>query len=381
MKHITNIVVAADSFKGSLSSFEVAEAVARGFGGVLHDCSIRKVCIADGGEGTVEALVRTLGGRYVDLEVKNPLMHPVVARYGIVDGGATAIIEMSAASGLPLLRPEERNPLKASTYGTGQMIADALRRGCRKLLVGIGGSATNDAGVGMLRALGFRFLYAAGEELAGGGEILERIALIDEGGVMPQVCEAEFVVACDVTNPLYGERGAAHVFARQKGADEAMVERLDWGLRNFADVVKRHSGVDIATMEGAGAAGGLGGGFVGLLGARLVRGVDMVLQAIRFDEIIKGCDLVITGEGCLDAQTFMGKAPSGVLRVAQMQGIPVVAIGGTVVECDELKQSGFAAIIPVENDGVSLKEAMRPDVAARNIERTAARIAEILIGT
>ena len=198
---------------------------------------------------------------------------------------------------------------------------------------------------------------------------------------MPQVCEAEFVVACDVTNPLYGERGAAHVFARQKGADEAMVERLDWGLRNFADVVKRHSGVDIATMEGAGAAGGLGGGFVGLLGARLVRGVDMVLQAIRFDEIIKGCDLVITGEGCLDVQTLMGKAPSGVLRVAQMQGIPVVAIGGTVVECDELKQSGFAAIIPVENDGVSLKEAMRPDVAARNIERTAARIAEILIGT
>ena len=188
-------------------------------------------------------------------------------------------------------------------------------------------------------------------------------------------------MACDVTNPLYGERGAAHVFARQKGADEAMVERLDWGLRNFADVVKRHSGVDIATMEGAGAAGGLGGGFVGLLGARLVRGVDMVLQAIRFDEIIKGCDLVMTGEGCLDAQTFMGKAPSGVLRVAQMQGIPVVAIGGTVVECDELKQSGFAAIIPVENDGVSLKEAMRPDVAARNIERTAARIAEILIGT
>ena len=183
-----------------------------------------------------------------------------------------------------------------------------------------------------------------------------------------------------ITNPLYGEQGAAHVFAPQKGADSAMVERLDWGLRNFAEVVKRHNGVDIASLAGAGAAGGLGGGFVAMLNARLESGIDMVLEAIRFDDIIKGCDLVITGEGRIDNQTLMGKAPSGVLRRAQMQGIPVVAIGGAVVECDALKQCGFAAIIPVENGGVSLQEAMRPDVAARNIERTAAAIAQKLIG-
>lgn len=376
MRDLSKIIIAADSFKGSLSSLEVADAVGRGFRRVFPECEIRKVCIADGGEGTVEALVRTLGGEYVDLEVANPLMHPVVARYGIVDGGATAVVEMSAASGLPLLAVEERNPLKTSTYGTGEMIADALRRGCRKVLVGIGGSATCDAGVGMLRALGFRFLGAKGEVLVGGGEILERIALIDDSGVMSQVREAEFVVACDVTNPLYGEPGAAYVFAPQKGADAAMVERLDLGLRNFAEVVKRYNGVDIASLAGAGAAGGLGGGFVGMLNARLERGVDMVLGAIRFDEIIKDCDLVITGEGRLDAQTLMGKAPSGVLRFAQMYDIPVIAIGGAVVECDSLRQSGFADIVAVESGDISLQEAMRPDIATRNLERTAAMIAE-----
>ncbi len=377
MKRIT---IATDSFKGSLSSSQVADAIERGLCCVLPECEVRKVCIADGGEGLVEALVQNLGGELVDVEVCDALMRPIVARYGIVDGGTTAVIEMSAASGLPLLKPEERNPLKTSTYGTGEMIADALRRGCRRFLVGIGGSATNDAGVGMLQALGYRFLDALGTELTGGGEILEMICSIDTSFVMPEIGDAEFVVACDVINPLYGEQGAAHVFAPQKGADSAMVERLDWGLRNFAEVVKRYNGVDIASLAGAGAAGGLGGGFVAMLNARLESGIDMVLEAIRFDDIIKGCDLVITGEGRIDNQTLMGKAPSGVLRRAQMQGIPVVAIGGAVVESDALKQCGFAAIIPVENDGVSLQEAMRPDVAARNIERTAAAIAQKLIG-
>ena len=378
MRDLTKITIAADSCKGSLSSLEVADAVGRGFRRVFPECEIRKVCIADGGEGTVEALVRTLGGEYVDLEVANPLMRPVVARYGIVDGGATAVIEMSAASGLPLLAVEERNPLKTSTYGTGEMIADALRRGCRKVLVGIGGSATCDAGVGMLRALGFRFLGAKGEVLAGGGEILERIALIDDSGVMSQVREAEFVVACDVTNPLYGEQGAAYVFAPQKGADEAMVERLDGGLKNFAEAVKRYNGEDISALPGAGAAGGLGGGFKALLGARLERGVEMVLGAIHFDDIVAGCDLVITGEGRLDAQTVMGKTPSGVLRAAQRHNIPCVAIGGAVAQCDELSESGFAAILPIVSGPMPLEQAMQREVAVANVERTAEQIVKLL---
>lgn len=370
------ITIAMDSFKGSLASSQAADAVERGLLCVFPSCDIRKVCIADGGEGTVEALVQSLRGELVDVEVCDALMRPIVARYGIVDGGTTAVIEMSAACGLPLLKPEEYNPMKTSTYGTGEMIADALRRGCRKFLVGIGGSATNDAGVGMMQALGYRFLDAAGMELTGGGEILEKICSIDTSFVMSEIRDTEFVVACDVTNPLYGEQGAAYVFAPQKGADSSMVERLDLGLRNFAKVVERHNGIDIASLAGAGAAGGLGGGFVALLNARLERGIDMVLDAIRFDDIIKGCDLVITGEGRIDHQTVMGKAPSGVLSRSQAQGIPVVAIGGEVVECAVLKQSGFAAIIPVEAGGVSLQEAMRPDVAMKNIERTAAMIAE-----
>ena len=375
MKKIT---VAVDSFKGSLSSREVAEAVARGVNSVLPQCEIRCVSIADGGEGTVEALVHTLRGEVVEVEVADPLMRRIMAHYGVVDGGTTAVMEMAAASGLPLLSEEERNPLKTTTYGTGEMIADALGRGCRKILMGIGGSATNDAGVGMMQALGFRFFDAAGEELSGGGEILSRIATIDDSGVMPQLREAEITVACDVTNPLYGDEGAAYVYAPQKGADRAMVEQLDRGLRNFAEVVRRHNGEDIASLAGAGAAGGLGGGFKALIGAKLERGVDMVLRAIRFDDIVSGSDLVITGEGRIDRQTVMGKAPSGVLRVAQSHNIPVIAIGGAVEMCEELEQSAFVAILPVVAGPIALERAMQRDVAAANVERTACQIARII---
>lgn len=367
-----------DSFKGSLTSMEVAEAFERGFVQIFPRCEVRKVCVADGGEGTVEALVQMLGGEMVELMVADPLMRQVKVRYGVVDGGECAVMEMSAASGLPLLAPEERNPLITTTFGTGEMVADALARGCRKFLVGIGGSATNDAGVGMLRALGFRFLDAAGSELVGGGEILEQIFSIDDSGVSAAVREAEFRVACDVANPLYGPQGAAYIFAPQKGADVAMVERLDAGLRNFAEAVRRYNGEDIATLRGAGAAGGLGGGMKALLGAQLVRGIDMVLAAMRFEQIIEGSDLVVTGEGCVDAQTLMGKAPYGVLQASKRKGIPCVAIGGRVVMCDQLRDSGFTAICPVSPDSMSLKEAMRRDVAMANVERAALRIAEML---
>jgi glycerate kinase len=372
------VVIAIDSFKGSLSSQEVANAFEQGFRTHFPECEIRKVCIADGGEGTVEALVDTLGGEYIEAEVCDPLHRPIKARYGIIDNGKTAVMEMSAASGLPLLTIEERNPLLTSTYGTGEMISDALQRGCRRILMGIGGSATNDAGTGMLRALGYRFLDKEGQELSGGGEILAHIASIDGSHVSDIVKECEFVVACDVKNPLYGESGAAHIFAPQKGADAEMVEQLDKGLRNFARVVEEYNGEKIADMEGAGAAGGLGGGFKALLGARLERGIDMVLAAMNFDAIIEGSDIVVTGEGRIDYQTVMGKAPSGVLKAATKQGIPTIAIGGGIAWCEELRKSGFSTIVAVTPEGMPLEVAMQKDVARENVRRTAERIAESL---
>lgn len=375
MKRIT---IAVDSFKGSLTSREVADAFEEGLRERIPECEVRKVSIADGGEGTVDALVETLNGELVEARVADPLGRPIVAHYGVIDGGTTAVMEMSAASGLPLIAPEERNPLLTSTYGTGEMIAHALDRGCRKFLVGIGGSATNDGGTGMLRALGFRFLDSEGAELVGGGEILERIATIDSSAVRKELSECEFIVACDVTNPLYGPEGAAYVFAPQKGADAAMVERLDQGLRAYARAIVRFNGVQVDSIAGAGAAGGLGGGFKALLGARLEPGIDMVLNTMQFDRIIAGSDLVITGEGRIDRQTTMGKAPSGVLRAAQAQDIPVVAIGGAVLPCKELNESGFAAVLPIVAGPVALEVAMQREVATENVRRTAAQIAGLL---
>ena len=369
------IVIATDSFKVSLSSSEVAEAFAEGWHEIRPDCNIRTVQGADGGEGTMEALVETLRGDYVEVEVHDPLHRIIEARYGIVNG-TTAVIEMAAASGLPLLTDEERNPMKTSTYGTGEMIVDALERGCRNILLGIGGSATNDCGVGMFRALGYRFLDAKGNELAGGGEILARIATIDDSNRAQALDECRFVVACDVTNPLYGKQGAAYIFAPQKGADAMMVEALERGLRNFAEVVKRHNGADIGETEGAGAAGGLGGGIMALLDGRLERGVELVLREMAFDSIIADCDLVITGEGSLDYQTVMGKTPSGVLAAAQRQGIPVIAIGGAVEWCDDLRSSGFVAIECVTPEGMAKKEAMTSVTAKENVRNAARRIAQ-----
>ena len=372
------ITVAVDSFKGSLTSEQVAQAFEQGFCRVFPDCRVHKVSVADGGEGTVDALVQTLGGEYVRPMVFDPLCRPIEACYGVVDNGYTAVMEMSSASGLPLLAEHERNPLHTTSYGTGEMIASALKRGCRKFLVGIGGSATNDAGMGMLQALGFRFLDERGEAVDGCGQGLEQVASIDESNVMEGVCESEFIVACDVENPLYGEHGAAYVYAPQKGADAPMVKRLDEGLRNFASVVERHNGKDISTLAGAGAAGGMGGGFVALLNARLVPGIKMVLDAICFDKIIAGSELVITGEGRLDRQTVMGKAPSGVLRAAEQQGIPCIAIGGAVAMCEELQQSGFAALLPIVSGPITLQEAMQRDVAEQNVSRTAEQLARIM---
>ena len=369
------IVVASDSFKGSLTSMQVADAVGRAVAQVAPSCEVVKVDVADGGEGTMDALRQTLGGQKLYIEVSDPLGRPIKAPYVILEDGITAVVEMATASGLPLLAPGERNPLKTSTYGTGQLIADALCKGCRKFLVGIGGSATNDAGMGMLEALGYRFLDVQGNELHGCGESLEKVVSIDASYANFALTESEFIVACDVDSPLYGPNGAAYVFSPQKGADSQMVERLDLGLANFAQAVKRYNDKDISEIPGAGAAGGLGGGFVGFLNARLERGVEMVLDAIDFDSLIQGAELVITGEGKVDFQTLTGKTPFGVAKRARRQNIPVIAIGGGVqISQDDARAAGFADVVQVTPADMPLEVAMMPEVASENVYNSTLKI-------
>ena len=367
-------MVASDSFKGCLRSDQVADAVESGVLKVFPDCEVVKLPVGDGGEGTMEALVSAMGGHVIALSVQDPLCRPVEAEYALLNDGS-AVIEISKSSGLTLLSQCERNPLKTSTYGVGQLIADALRKGCRRFLVCIGGSATNDAGTGMLEALGYRLVDSAGTEMNGCGENLIKIKDVDSSAAMPELKESEFIVACDVDSPLYGPNGAAYVFAPQKGADAAMVEELDRGLRHFADIMQKCAGLDVADMSGAGAAGGLGAAFIAFLNAKLKRGADMVLDAVGFDEHIQNADLVITGEGKIDFQTMSGKLPAAVAERADAQDIPVVAICGSS-DVDFLPI--FQNIYPVTLEGTPLNEAMNPETARKNIIRTVEDISSVL---
>ena len=367
------IVIASDSFKGSLSSIEVAQAATRGIKAVYPDCEVIAVNVADGGEGTVEAIVNTLGGEMVTATVSDPLDRPIQARYGIA--GNKAIIEMAAASGLTLLRPEERNPWLTSTHGTGELIMDAMRRGCRQFLIGIGGSATNDAGTGMLQAMGFRFYDSNDNEIEHCcGGTMHLIARIQDSEVAEGVRQSQFIVACDVDTPFCGKEGAAPVFAPQKGADPDMVARLDVGMAALAEVIENKYHINIVPVAGAGAAGGMGGGFRAFLNATLQRGIDMVLNAIDFDKTIAGADLIITGEGKIDIQTAKGKTAAGVLARAKAQDIPVIAIGGCVERCESVEQMGFAGIYPITEEKLPLEIAMQAEVAAANIEKTIKKI-------
>ena len=372
------IVIASDSFKGCASSLEVAEAAAAAVRRVFPDCEVVKIPVADGGEGTMEALLYSLNGRMVSCTVHDPLMNPIRAEYGISDDSKTAIIEMAAASGLPLVPEDKRDPLQTTTYGTGELIKDALARGCRQFLIGIGGSATNDAGTGMLQALGFRFLNSAGQELGRGGKILTDIHTIDDTNAISQLCESVFTIACDVNNPFSGKDGAAYVYARQKGANDASIRLLDEGLSSFASIVEKEKHINLNTIAGAGAAGGLGGGFLAFLPATLKPGIRMVLDAIRFEEQIRGADLIITGEGKLDVQTAMGKTPWGVLQVARGQNIPVIAIGGSVENTEALNNQGFLSVFSIQPGVVTLEQAMEKKFALANIERTVIQFLRIV---
>ena len=338
------IVIACDSYKGCLSSSDVANAAAHGVAEVYPDCEVIKLAVADGGEGTVEALVDTLGGHLEWAEVSDPLGRPVKAAYGVA--GDLAIIESAAACGLTLLTKEERNPLVTSTKGLGELIMAAIDKGCRKFLIGLGGSATNDGGMGMIRAEGF----------------------------LEKTKGMKFTVACDVDTPYIGEHGASRVFGPQKGASEQDVEILEERLGGYALTILKETGVDVRDMAGAGAAGGLGGAFRAYLGAELKRGVDLVLDQIDFDSKIRGADLVITGEGCSDYQTLKGKTASGVLERAKRQGIPVALVSGAVRDEQMLRDGGFGIIEAVSPLSMSRAEAMRPEMAKFNICQTVKRL-------
>ncbi|MFO7929397.1 MAG: glycerate kinase, partial [Candidatus Humimicrobiaceae bacterium] len=300
------ILVACDKYKGSLSALEVCSSIADTIREIDKEIEVVVAPMADGGEGTVSTLVESQDGRLINLEAKGPLGDPVKSRFGIIKGDI-GIIEMAAASGLWLVPKGRGNPMEATTYGTGQLIREALNLGCKKIIVGIGGSATTDAGMGMAQALGVRFYGKKGEELGLGGKEMQKVERIDMSGIHPGVGQAEIDVACDVDNPLYGRKGAAYVYSPQKGAGKKMVEELDRGLRNIARVIEKDLGKDIRDMKGAGAAGGLGGGLAAFLGAKLRPGVDIVMESISLESKIEDSDLVISGEGAMDEQTYYGK--------------------------------------------------------------------------
>ena len=374
------IIVAIDSFKGCLTSKEAGKAVAEGVRSLLSECEIICVPIADGGEGLVAALVEATDGSYRQLSVHDPLMRPIDASYGWSGDGHTVFIEMAAASGLPLLTESERNPMLTTSYGTGELIRDALEQGGRDFIIGLGGSATNDAGLGMLQALGYRFRDEAGQLVEGIGSSLGKIVVIDSSSAHPALKECCFTVACDVNNPFYGKEGAVQVFAAQKGADKVMVEELEVGMQRFARLVFAATGKEIANLPGAGAAGGLGGVLVAFLDAVLKPGINLLLQKIDFSALIQGADLIITGEGKADRQSVMGKVPSGILQEARKKGIPVVLIAGRVEDIDILSQVGFERIYPIAPAALPIEIAMQPDVAAQNIRRTVAQIISAAVG-
>lgn len=366
------LVIAPDKFKGSMTALEVADAVETGWRRVLPTTEIIKVPMADGGEGTVRSLVDATEGQLVEVKVTGPLGETRTAVYGLLGDGETAVIEMSSASGLALVPREKRNPWITTTYGTGELIKAALGAGRRRLIIGIGGSATNDGGMGMAQALGVRFLDEEGRELGSGGGELARLARIDTSGMdLPAL---EVVVACDVSNPLTGPEGASHIYGPQKGATPQMVAELDKALANMAQVVKKDLGLEVSHIPGSGAAGGLGAGLIAFLGAQLKPGVEIVLEVTGLAEKLVGANLVITGEGAMDGQTVYGKTPVGVAKVAKAQGIPVIAVVGSMGSgIEAVYGAGIDAVFTIVQGPCRLDEAIErgPELVAQVSENLA----------
>ena len=373
------VVVAIDSFKGSLSSMEAGTAVAEGIYRADKDAEATVRPLADGGEGTVEALTAGMNGRIEHVSVTGPLGNTVEASYGIIAETKTAIIEMAAAAGITLLAEKDRNPLYTTTYGVGELIRDAIKKGCRNFIVGIGGSATNDGGVGMLQALGYGFLDAEGKQVPYGAKGLALIEKITDDRVVPELKECHFKVACDVANPLCGEQGCSAVFGPQKGATPSMVEEMDKWLMHYAALTKEKYPQSDRNKPGTGAAGGLGFAFLSYTNAALDSGVKIILEETKLEEYIKSADIVITGEGRLDSQTIMGKAPIGVARMAKQYGKKVLAFSGCVTEDAVLcNRHGIDAYFPILRSVTTLKEAMAPECAKENLAAAAEQVFRLI---
>ena len=353
------ILIAPDSFKESLTSIEVADYLREGFKKADKNFEITKLPLADGGEGTVKSLVAATNGEIKKKEVTDPLGNKIEAFYGILGDEKTGVIEMAAASGLPLVPKDKRNPAQTTTYGTGELIKAALDQGCTKLIIGIGGSATNDCGVGMAQALGGKFLDKSGSQIGYGGRYLKDIEKIDLSQLDSRIAETDIEVACDVDNPLYGKNGAAYIYAPQKGASKKQVKKLDKGLRHIAKIIKNDLGKEVNKIPGAGAAGGLGAGLSAFLDAELRPGIEIVMEASKIEEKMTNVDLVVTGEGKIDGQTCSGKTPVGVAKIAKKRNITVIAVGGTIGDdAEKVYEHGIDFLYSVIDKPMTLKEAI-----------------------
>lgn len=373
------VTVAIDSFKGSLSSIEAGNAVKEAVLGIDNTANVTVLPLADGGEGTVDAMYAALGGEMVTARVTGPLGESVAASYCILPG-KTAVIEMAAAAGITLVKEEEKNPLKTTTYGVGELIIDAVNKGCRRFIVGIGGSVTNDGGCGMLSSLGFSFLDKNGNAINNGCIGLKDLEKIETKGVLPALFECEFIVACDVTNPLCGKNGCSAVFSPQKGAKAEDIPLMDSYLENFAEKTRAINKNADKDFPGAGAAGGLGFAFLSYLNAKLRPGINIILDEIGFDKIIKDADIVVTGEGRLDEQTAMGKAPIGVAKAAKKQGKRVIAFSGCVTKGAAVcNQNGIDAFFPIVRGVCTLEEALNKQNAYSNLKDTATQVFRLIM--
>ncbi|MCD4769638.1 MAG: glycerate kinase [Bacteroidales bacterium] len=373
-----NILIAPDSFKDSLSATEVCRFIESGIKKTLFNGNITSVPLSDGGEGFVQSIINATNGRLIKVKAHDPLMRTIDAEYGILGDNETAIIEMTKASGLELLSPKERNPWITTTYGTGELIRDALNRTCKKIIIGIGGSATNDGGAGMIEALGGKLLTPNGKQISRGGGALQQLATIDLTDLDKRLSECQVLVACDVTNPLLGKNGASFVFARQKGANSEMIKSLEENLSHFANIIQKEIDKDISDTPGAGAAGGLGAGLMAFLNAELKPGFDIVRNTLNLDEYIKQADLIITGEGKVDFQTQFGKTPFGVAQIAKRYNKPVICLAGSVGDGAEVLYSkGISGIFSIINRPMPLEEAIAN--ASLLLEETAERVMRLCL--
>lgn len=373
------VVIAIDSLKGSLSSMEAGTAIKDGILAAKPDAEVIVKPLADGGEGTTDALIEGMNGERIDLTVTGPMHTPVDAYYGYLKDTNTAVMEMASAAGITLVPDSEKNPLLATSYGVGEMINDAIQRGCRNFIIGIGGSVTNDGGIGMLKALGVRFLDENGEDAGEGGQALAKVARIDVSGMNPLLKECHIQVACDVNNPLCGENGSTYVYGPQKGVTEDMKKTLDEAMAHFARVTSETLENDYMNTPGAGAAGGLGYAFLAYTGAALTPGIELILDAVGLEEELSGADVVVTGEGRLDFQTAMGKAPVGVARLAKKYNAKVIAFAGSVTkEATACNKEGIDAFFPILRSVCTLAEAMDPVAARNNMTTTVEQVFRLL---